>query len=434
MTVTTTEPNLSEPPSDAAQAAEAPAPALGMTRSRWVAAICGAAAVGLMATVLVLAKQTRDAPAAPGAGPARPLSDIDKFGTPTRAGARAHDFSGCGQLDPDKPPGVEFDLEGGKLAMGELKQGVKIEREVVFRSTGEGPLCVVNVSTGCGCLKAKLVGDKKRYEPGEEGKIHVLLDTTGRIGRIRKKVTLTTNSAIAPRQSFRVELEVDAGLIAEPRYLQFGNVTPSTAVTKTLILRAPKSDSAWELLGVEGGREIPGRGVTAYTYEVEPVRDPKYHMLKVHITHPGYEQVGPLRDTLRLTTTHPERPVIEVSGYINVTARIVSRSRVVSLGFIRPGVPRPPMRVRIQAGVPGVTFEIVGVEVLPPEGRPVPSGGVGFTATSGKDARGWWADVKYDGKARKAGLIEALLVVRTDDAEQPEVRVPIRATIRAAKK
>jgi hypothetical protein len=91
------------------------------------------------------------------------------------------------------------------------------------------------------------------------------------------------------------------------------------------------------------------------------------------------------------------------------------------------------MRARIQAGAPGVKFKIVRVEVRPPEGKPVPTGGMGFTAWSGEDARGWWVDVKYDGKTRKAGLLEALLIVHTDDAKQPEVRVPVRATVQAQK-
>ena len=88
----------------------------------------------------------------------------------------------------------------------------------------------------------------------------------------------------------------------------------------------------------------------------------------------------------------------------------------------------------MEAGAPGVTYKIVKVEVLPPEGAKPSAAGPGFTTTFGQDARGWWVDVKYDGKNRKAGLLQALLVVHTDDEQQPEVRVPIRATIRVPRK
>jgi hypothetical protein len=384
-----------------------------------------------MGGVLVLAKQPAKAQVGPTAGPGRVPTERDKYGPPQHAMGSTDDFSGCGQLDPDKPPAVEFVLEDGTLQMGELKQGVKIEREVGFRSTGKGPLCVADVSTGCGCLKASLVGEKKRFEPGEEGRIRVVIDTTGRVGKIRKQVEMITNALKSPRKSFRVEMKIAVGLIAEPRYIQFGSVSPKQSSTKELILRSPKDDAAWVVTGVEGARPIPGRGLTKFTYEVEPVEDPRYRKFRLMITHPGFEQVGPLRDVVRIRTTHPDRPVIEVSGHINVNPRIRSTSRVISLGFVRAGSPRPPMRARFKAGVPGVTFEIVRVEVLPPPGREVGAAGVGFKATSGKDDRGWWVDVSYDGKTRKEGLLQARLVAHTDDAEQPTVVIPIRATVRA---
>ena len=290
---------------------------------------------------------------------------------------------------------------------------------------------MIKVSTGCGCMKAKLIGEKKRFEPGEEGRILVAIDTTGRVGSIRKQVTVTTNSATAPRKSFRVEMRINAGLLAEPRYLQFGSVVPGTVVSRYLILRTPKEDADWKVTGVEGARKIPGRGRTVYGYEVESVEDPRYHKYKIKITHPGQDILGPMRDIVRVSTTHAERPSIDVSAHINIVPRILSRSRVISLGFVRTAVRRPPMRARIQPGVAGLEFEITHAEVQPREGRPIPAGGLGFLATFGKDPRGWWADVAYDGKTRKPGLLQAVLVLQTDDPLQPEVRVPIRATIRS---
>ena len=72
-------------------------------------------------------------------------------------------------------------------------------------------------------------------------------------------------------------------------------------------------------------------------------------------------------------------------------------------------------------------------EVLPKDGHEVPAGGLGFVAKIGKDDKGWFVDVSYDGKSRKPGLIEGVLVVHTDDEVQPEVRVPLRATIRRSR-
>ena len=417
-----------------------PEPPSAAAKHYVLAAICALGALGIMVTALFLAQQEEGE--AGGETAATRLSDVDKFGRPTNPDApagegdprAATDAGGCGQLDPDHPPEVEFVLEGGKMKVGELKQGVKVERTVTFRNSGTGPLCVAKVSTGCGCLKAKLVGEKKRFEPGEEGKVAVVIDTTGRVGTIRKQVTLTTNALTSPLKSFRVEMRISAGLIAEPRYLQFASVGPDTKVTRYLILRSPKDDPAWKVTNVEGIRDIPGRGKTTFEWLAEEVDDPRYRKFKVRITHPGYSEPGPVRDILHVTTTHPDRPKIEVSAQINVVPRIRSHARVVSLGFVRPGTPRGPMKARIQPGKPGLPpFTLTKVEVLPKDGHEVPAGGLGFVAKIGKDDKGWFVDVSYDGKSRKPGLIEGVLVVHTDDEVQPEVRVPLRATIRRSR-
>jgi hypothetical protein len=432
--VTTTDPLPTDPPADLQDAPP--------SRTPWVGALVAVAVLGLMAYAFILSHQEEEA-ASPGANPPAVLSDVDKYGNPrtTPAGSidpdesaaakDGADVGGCGQLDPDHPPEIEFLLEDGTLHMGEMKQGVRVEREVAFRNAGTGPLCVAKVSTGCGCLKAKLMSEKKRFEPGEGGRIQLVIDTTGRVGTIRKQVTMTTNAVPTPLKSFRVDLKVSAGLIAEPRYLQFGSTVPHASVIRYLILRAPKDDPAWTVTGLESVRDIPGREKPAYIWKAEEVEDPRYRKFKVQITHPGYEEVGPVRDIIRVKTTHPDRPAIEVSAHINVVARILSRSRVISLGFVRPGTPRPPMRARIQPGMPGIEFELTKVDVEPREGKSAPPGGLGFLATVGKDDRGWWVDVQYDGKARQPGLLEGTLVVHTSDQEQPELRVPIRATIRA---
>ena len=50
----------------------------------------------------------------------------------------------------------------GVLDLGLLKQGVKLTRDVEFKSTGKGALCVGQVTTGCGCLTARSSAGSKR--------------------------------------------------------------------------------------------------------------------------------------------------------------------------------------------------------------------------------------------------------------------------------
>jgi hypothetical protein len=391
--------------------------------------------VALLAVVIVVARNQRGGPKAPAHAGTAPAGSADDpaalFGPPPRQTSRAMIQAGCGTYDPAHPPHILVDTVNGAVDLGKQKQGVSVVHEVGFRNTGTGPLCIARVSTGCGCLKASLVGDKRRFEPGEGGRIRLAADTTGRVGLVHKQVTITCNDPDTPLKSFTAAMNVDAGLIAEPRYLQFGNVPPGTPSRRAVHLRTAKKDADWKVTAVHSGRHIVGVKPVTYTFEVEPIPDPRWHRVKVTVIHPGYAELGPYRDTVVIETTNKERPRIEIPAQIHVVPRIVCRTRVITLGFVLPGAPRTPTRVRIQAGATGVLFKVVGVEVQPPKGQKAGPDGPGYTAKFGKDERGWWVDVRYDGKSRKPGLLEAQLVVHTSDSLQPEVRVPIRATIRS---
>ena len=136
------------------------------------------------------------------------------------------------------------------------------------------------------------------------------------------------------------EDDVSTGLISEPRYLQFGNVPPGAAASRTLILRSGREEKGWTVLGIESTRRIAGRKPVAYTFEIEELKDPRYRRLKLRVTHPGYKQLGAIRDLVILKTDHPDRPRIEVPAHIQVVPRIRSKSRSISLGFVQSGVPR----------------------------------------------------------------------------------------------
>ena len=422
------------PPADAAPRSAA---------ATWLPILTSALCIGLMAVVLVLATKDEEPqgerPAVETSSTSTPPvgapGDHELFGVQPR-GPQAPPpgaLAGCGDLDPEKPPVLELDVEGGEIDFGNLKQGVQVVKEVTFRSAGTGPLCVVSAKSSCGCLKASLTDTKRVYAPGETGIVRLAVDTTGRMGAINKRVTITSNDPRSPLTSFRVKMDINAGLMSDPRYLQFGNVPPETSTSRALYLRTKKDDADWKVTGVKSIRKVQGMKPVAYTFEVEELHDPNFRRVKVRIIHPGMSMTGSFHDKLVVTTTHPERPEVHVNAHIHVVPRIVFRARQVSLGFVRPGVPRAPTRARVEAGAPGITFAVTGVEVLPAEGTGFDAAGAPFTATFGKDGRSWWVDVKYDGKTRKPGLVKAVILVRTDDKAQPELRIPVRATVQAPK-
>jgi hypothetical protein len=430
----TTEPMPSESPTTAAlTGADGPPPTL---LARWLPILCSLVCIGLMAAVIVLATNTEEAtdPATTprsGAVPPHGMGANEPFGAPPGYRPPASLLQACGPLDPSKPPRIALKGDMTELDFGDLKQGITLVREHAFENAGTGPLCIASVKSTCGCLKASLVGSKRRFEPGEGGVLRLAVDTTGKMGVINKRVTITCNDPKTPLKSFRVKMDINAGLMSDPRYLQFGNVPPSTTTSRSVYLRTKKEDTAWKVTGVKSVRAVRGQEPVKYGFEVEAVNDDRVRRLKVRITHPGLAKTGSYHDRIAIETTHPERPQVIVNAHIHVVPRIVFRARMISLGFVRAGIPRAPTRARIQPGAAGIVFDITGVEIVAAEGKPFGPAGAPFLATFGKDSRGWWVDVKFDGKSREPGLIEAVLVVKTNDAEQPELRVPVRATLQA---
>src|SRR5204862_2876800 len=61
--------------------------------------------------------------------------------------------SGC-EFDPASPPAAVLDVPDKTLNLGLFKQGEKIERKVTLRNTGSGVLCVSDIETSCGRVKA----------------------------------------------------------------------------------------------------------------------------------------------------------------------------------------------------------------------------------------------------------------------------------------
>lgn len=396
---------------------------------RRLPAIIGAVlAVAVMGAVVAFALANRDTPDSDGGGGVVPPHETTGGALAPRPGARA-DMSGCTSVDPDRPPEVKFELKDNLYDFGTVKQNEKITAEVTFVNAGSGLLCVTNVGTGCGCLKVEFKNPaKKRFNPGERGTVVMVLDTTAREGVIDKSVEVFSNDLNKPVRGFRVRCDVSAAVVAAPPRIHFGRLPRRAPASAEILLKSPKGDPAWEVTDVKGTRKPPKGGYVKYTYTVTPVEDPRFHVFRVKVEHPGLDKEGPFRDGIVFTTTHPDRAEVLVQADIEIVARIRAQPRRMPLGFVRSGAPRPPSRVRLFAGAAGITFEITSVEIVRGAGRDEAS--AGFTATHGEDEQSWWVDVKYDGKARKKGLLEAELVIHTTDPEMPIVRVPITATIR----
>ncbi len=75
---------------------------------------------------------------------------------------------------------------------GDVNQGEKVQEVFKFKNTGNAPLILQNVLTTCGCTVPEW--PKEPVPPAGEGEIKVIFDSTSKIGRQNKVVTIRSNS------------------------------------------------------------------------------------------------------------------------------------------------------------------------------------------------------------------------------------------------
>ncbi|MCW5912782.1 MAG: DUF1573 domain-containing protein [Cyclobacteriaceae bacterium] len=76
---------------------------------------------------------------------------------------------------------------------GDITQGEKIEHTFKFTNTGTAALVITNVEVTCGCTVPK-GWPRDPIMPGGKGEITVAFNSSGKIGRQNKVVTITSNS------------------------------------------------------------------------------------------------------------------------------------------------------------------------------------------------------------------------------------------------
>ncbi len=87
-----------------------------------------------------------------------------------------------------------------------------------FTNTGSSELVIEDVTAGCGCTTPLLA--KRRYQPGESGRIEVGFKPV-RPGPTTKYVTVTANTT-EPTTKLSFTANITAFLVVKPKILQFG--------------------------------------------------------------------------------------------------------------------------------------------------------------------------------------------------------------------
>jgi len=86
-------------------------------------------------------------------------------------------------------PAISFEVMQADL--GDLRQGEIGEYLFKFTNTGNKPLIIQNVISTCGCTVP--AWPKEPVKPGEKAVLRVVFDSSGKIGRQNKIITIRSN-------------------------------------------------------------------------------------------------------------------------------------------------------------------------------------------------------------------------------------------------
>lgn len=108
-------------------------------------------------------------------------------------------LNGFSQNGKDSLKGPEFSFPKKMHDFGDIIQGDKVTHVFQFKNTGDEPLKIQRVESGCSCTPT--IGDTSRYyQPGETGEIKVTFDSETKPGAIpkqgiiQKRITILSNS------------------------------------------------------------------------------------------------------------------------------------------------------------------------------------------------------------------------------------------------
>ena len=94
--------------------------------------------------------------------------------------------------DVDTTSFAQISFETTVHNFGDVNQGEKVEQIFKFKNSGNVPLVLQNVLTTCGCTVPEWPKDP--VVPGAEGELKVIFDSTAKIGRQNKVITIRSNS------------------------------------------------------------------------------------------------------------------------------------------------------------------------------------------------------------------------------------------------
>lgn len=306
-----------------------------------------------------------------------------------------------------EPNGPDLRADAYNWDFGFIEQGQQAGNVFTLENKGVEDLVLSKVETSCTCTLAFLPKES-RLPPGGKGELVVGFDSAGREGGQSQTVYIYSNDPISPIVQLRVGGVIKpTRLPVSARSLQFGTITKRDGSTRVFSIRDPGDGS---LTVSEVTSDSPFVKATL-------TRDDKQG-LEYRVTvelQPG-APIGEFKGKITVHSNHPKEPVVEIPIAAEVIGDIETFPNQFFLGLLKKG----------QGASKTITLSTTAKERLKVKKIHSPFDYV--TVKSETDGKQYVITATLKDNA-PLGLIKGVVVIHTNNADQPEIKVPLYALV-----
>ncbi len=301
---------------------------------------------------------------------------------------------------------------------GTVPKGEQITHDFLIKNEGTATLEITRAEPGCGCTVANF---DKQIAPGQTGKVHAVLDTSGFNGPISKGITVYTSDPENPQITLTLQAKVEPHISMKPGYARFLSVQ-GEAKTGTVSQTIWSPDGTdFSLVSVTSPFpfiKVEHREATA---EEREGTDLKGRQWRVDLTLDNFAApVGSLADYIQIVTDHPKQKTLQipVSGFVRPVLAVTPPAGDFGRVEVKEAV-KKSINVRNFASE---NIKLTAIE------NSMAGQGLEAQIDPIEEGREYMVRLLLSPEAPK-GPFEATITLKTDSAKIPQIQVSISGTV-----
>lgn len=315
---------------------------------------------------------------------------------------------------PDKnstegPSGIE--VVESIYEFGKVQRGAKVAHTFVVKNTGDTKREILKVNSRCDCTVADV--SSKEIQPGEESRIHLVLETAGMSGTVMRSVDIETDDPLQDRFTLTMKGEVNL----DTGFEKVGVGIAKARLGETYVRTNPiKVKNPEKVRFAEPVVTIDGGGLSARVVERKTKEGEISHLLEL-IFKP--QKVGEVVGRITLDILEPQKDQIVTVLRADVLGPIIARPSKILLWTGQTKGKGDSVVLKSKLG----SFRLTGIKEE--------SGRISAKQSSIHEGKEYRISIQLSDKGLKSDVgFFTTLVVSTDRPDQPTIEIPVRYQLR----